>query len=219
MHTRTRLLLSALVAALALSAAVTTAQARRFELSNQFFRVVWSGLTFSEVGGAEGPQVTCAVTLEGSFHSRTLSKVSGQLIGYVTFARVKRPCLGGNAWTLDGVERPVQTLPWHIRYDSFRGTLPNVTGILVQLIDTSFLVEIFPIGCLYKSTTANPTHGIINIEAGGNANTLTADETKPIPLSVDLSGGFCPVTGFLSGTGNVTLQGSTTTRIRVRLVQ
>jgi hypothetical protein len=216
MRTRAKLLLSAVVAALALSAVVSTAQARRFELSNQFFRIVWSGpnkLTF-EPGRLV---VACEVTLEGSFHSRTLSKVSGQLVGYVTFARIRRPCVGGNAWTLDGVERPVNTLPWHIRYDSFQGVLPSITGISFQVINASFLLEIPPMACLYASTSERPLYLIFKVEAGV-ITSVTVDPTKAIPLFASLTL-FCPTTKFISGVGTVSLQGSTTTRIKVRLIQ
>jgi hypothetical protein len=64
MHSRTRILLVGLLAALAFSAAVATAQARRLELSNQTFRVVWDPihrLTFLEEG--ELVSVACGVTL------------------------------------------------------------------------------------------------------------------------------------------------------------
>jgi hypothetical protein len=222
MRTRTRLLLSALVAALALSAAISTAQARRFEFSNQSFRVVWpstSKLTFTNVSGSIS--LACQVTLEGSFHSRTLSKVCGQLIGYVTFARVTRPCEGGNAWMLDGAERVGNTLPWHLRYEKFNGFLPRITSIRIQLIGVSFLLEISNVNCLYLSSATSPAYGFIDIDAEGVANTFTAETGALIPIHARLEPFplLCPETVFLRGTGNLRLQGSTTTRITVRLVQ
>jgi hypothetical protein len=221
MRIHTRLLLSAFVAALALSASISTAYGRRIQLSNQTFRVVWSGankLTFAEE--ANGSTVVCEVTIEGSFHSRTLSKVCGQLIGYVTRARVTRPCEGGEAWTLDGVERATQTLPWHIRYRNFSGTLPRIELIGVQLIGTAFLVLIGPVGCLYKSTVAQPSEGNINVDPlTGTVTTIDALNISSIPLFQDLTGlRLCPEQGFLRGTGSATVQNSTT-RITVRLVQ
>jgi hypothetical protein len=213
-----KILLTALTAALVLGAAVSTASARRIEVSNQSFRAVWTSLEFTGREPFGGTLIVrCPVTLEGSLHSRTLSKVSGQLIGYVTNAQVRGeepPCEGGTATILS------ETLPWHIRYDSFRGTLPTITGVRVQLINASFLININPgIPCLFSSTTARPAFGIIEI-TGGVATKLRADETSQIPrFNAPLNSGFCPAEGSFKGTAELFLQGSTTTRINVRLVQ
>ena len=120
MGTRSKLLLAAFTATVFMSFAVGTASARRFELSNQRWLAIWTSLEFT-VGSCE--PVLCPVTLEGSFHSRTLSKVSGQLVGHVTAAFVRNPCTNGTATMLS------KRLPWHLRYDRFIGALPNITGI------------------------------------------------------------------------------------------
>jgi hypothetical protein len=230
MHRRTRILLAVLLAALALSAAVATAQARRFELSNQTFRIVWDPihrLTFLEEG--ELVSVACGVTLEGSFHSRTLSKVCGQLIGYVTKAAVLHTCNGGDAIVLNGVEKlpngatTPNTLPWHVRYERFEGNLPNISGVTLQLIGASFLVRIpfggLFIGCLYRSTTASPARGIATVFAP-SVDLFRADEFSAIPLNATLElGEACSANGFLRGNNaTVRVQGSETTKINIRLV-
>jgi hypothetical protein len=220
MRTRTRILLGALMAALVLASAVSTASANRLELSNQRIRVTWTGansLTFS--GG--GASVVCEVTIEGSFHSRTLSKVSGQLVGYITSAMVKHPCIENEGWALNGTENqgeaPVTTLPWHILYISFRGPLPRIERIRLSLVNTGFLVRVFGVGCLYKSTAARPLFGDITVSETGQATFLNPDPTVQVPK---FSGSFlCPNEGELSGAGAIRLQGSTTTLIFVRLVQ
>jgi hypothetical protein len=223
MRTRTRILLGALMAALVLASAVGTASARRLELSNQRIRVTWTGansLTFE----AGGPQVICEVTIEGSFHSRTLSKVSGQLIGYITSAMVKRPCIENEAWVLNGTEEQpgegiITTLPWHILFVSFRGVLPRIEAIRLSLINAGFLVSIPSLltRCLYQSTAAQPMLGDITVSATGQATVLNPDPAVPIPLRRGTFG--CPREGSLAGTGAIRLQGSTTTLIFVRLVQ
>jgi hypothetical protein len=229
MRSRTKLLLSAFVVALALSAAVSTAQARRFQLSNQHFLAIWEvneKLTFSAAGFFN---IACKVTIEGSFHSATLSKVCGQLVGYVTEAEAERPCVGGEAWVLNGIERlsngttTTNTLPWHIRYNSFTGTLPNITGIRLQLIGASFLIRA-PVnnGCLIKTTEARPAFGIVEREAGGNVTGLRAEEVPTIPTLVVLEG-ICAA-GSFAGKARVFLQSESApileqTKIVVRLVQ
>jgi hypothetical protein len=219
MQTCRKLLLTALTASLVLAVMVSSSSARRFALSNQLFRVTWSSLEFTgrePFGGTT--RIRCSLTLEGSFHSRTLSKVSGQLVGYVTRAATTRPCNGAEVWILNGIERPTNTLPWHIRYDRFIGTLPAIERVRLQLIGVAFLMEIAGIGCLYESTAARPAFGFVEREAGGLANTLSADPTSQIPLKASLETPFCPSEGSFAGVGNVTLLGNTT-KISVTLVQ
>jgi hypothetical protein len=228
MRTRTRILLSALTAALVLASAISTASARRIELSNQRIRVTWTGansLTFES--GIANAEVICEVTIEGSFHSRTLSKVSGQLVGYITSAMIKRPCIKNNAWVLNGTEsqpgEAIQTtLPWHILFVSWEGVLPRIRKIRLSLINAGFLVVNIELGihCLYKSTATQPMLGDITVnETTGQATTLSPDPTVAIPWVPALSNPFCPTQGTLAGTGAIRLQGSATTLIFVRLVQ
>jgi hypothetical protein len=193
----------AAIAALILLAATGVASARRIELSEQRFRTVFAPLTF----GAEGQTpVVCRFTLEGSFHSKTISKVVGALVGYVTSAEVAN-CTGETARVLK------ETLPWHIRYVSFRGTLPAITSIRDSIIGAAFLVRAFGfVSCLYQSTTTNPITGEVLI-TGGVGSRQRADETALIP-----GAGLCPE-GFFQGTGENFVLGSTTTRITIRLVQ
>jgi hypothetical protein len=227
MQTRIRILLSALTAALVLASAVSTTSARRLELSNQRIRVTWTAehsLTFE--GGVAGNEIICELTVEGSFHSRTLSKVSGQLIGYITSAMTKRPCTKNNMWVLNGTERlpegalTTTTLPWHVLFVSFRGVLPRIESIRLSLINAGVLTRIVTIlgtlNCLYKSSAAQPMLSDITVTETGQATTLSPDPTVPIPW---VSGTGCPGEITFNGTGAIRLQGSTTTLIFVRLVQ
>jgi hypothetical protein len=225
-RTHTRIVLSALATALVLASAVSTAGARRLELSNQRIRVTWTGvnsLTFE--AGVEGLGVICELTIEGSFHSRTLSKVSGQLIGYITSAMVKRPCIQNNMWVLNGTERlpngtiPATTLPWHVLFVSFSGALPRITRLKLSLINFGFLISIpaFGLNCLYQSSATSPMLDDVALsETTGQATTLSPDPSVPIPLR---SGVGCPSEIAFAGSGAIRLQGSTTTLIFVRLVQ
>jgi len=223
MRNRSKILLSALAAALVLAAAIGTAQARRIELSNTNIRAVWTAaepLVFE----TSLANISCSVTLEGSFHSRTLSKVSGQLVGLITRAAVARPCNVGEAWVLNGVERlsngttTMNSLPWHVRYDSFTGTLPRIEKIRLQLIGASFLIAFAGQGCLVRTEAAHPAFGFVEVEVLGGVTGLRADETVSIPPNVKLEGLLnCP-NGRFVGRAAVTLLGNTT-RITVRLVQ
>jgi hypothetical protein len=218
MTKRTKLIICGLAVALALAAAVNTATARRIEVSEQRFLVLFRELTFA----AGGNNVVCPVNIEGSFHSRTISKVSGQLIGYITEAIVNHPCITNNGWALNGIEviqgvRSANTLPWHILYINFVGTLPNIREIEVSLVNAQFRVEVFGVLCLYKSTTTSWMEGQVLLE-GGRVVGLRSNETRSIPLFETQSGALCPGSGTLRGTGTVGTQ-ERWLAINVRLVQ
>src|SRR5215218_2592066 len=128
MRTSVKLILTALAASLLLAAAVSTASAARLSTSNQNLRLTFTSLEF------EGSEITirCQVTLEGSFHTRTIAKVAEALTGAVTKAIVKsETCTGGRGAAFNGVETyngttTPNTLPWHVQYKGFTGTLPNI---------------------------------------------------------------------------------------------
>jgi hypothetical protein len=204
-----------LLAATVLAVAVSAAGATRLEISNQAIRSVWREFELI----VAGRHIACPVTMEGSFHSRILSKVNGQLVGYITAAQAEGPACTpeGHLYVLNGRERLLatvtnNTVPWHVQYDSFTGTLPNITGIKLRLVNVSLLVQIFAgeAGCLYSSTGVRPLIGTINLSVG---RVISLTFNGPIPLKEGL---FCPE-GTISGTGDVTLLG-TTTAVTVRLV-
>lgn len=215
MRNHSKLILSALTAALILAAVVTTASASRLSISNRNFRVVWNPLQFSEAEG--GTETRCPVTLEGTFHSNVIVKAAGALVGYVT-----RGIVAEGSCTNASTARILQaSLPWHVRYRSFRGTLPRIERIRLELVGAAFLLNVFfgSAQCLYQSTSASPAAGELLVNtATGVVEGLAADNTVRIPLAVRL-GGFvnCPATGIFNGTGTVTLLGNTT-RITVRLI-
>jgi hypothetical protein len=215
MHVRTKLLLTALAVTAVLAAAVGTASARRFELSNQRFRAVWQTqpMIFETHGGG---RAICPMTMEGTFHSRTLSKVSGQLIGYITRAAIQSCGTAGGARE---IRLLTEMLPWHIMYDSFAGTLPNITRINVNIVGLAFLLNLEGIGsCLYKATAAFPaSFEFIRNEVTGELRLLAAETEAQIRKSAGEV--FCPAEADLQGSDLVTLLGSTTTKIIVRLVQ
>jgi hypothetical protein len=155
MKNRSKLLLGLLGAAIVLAAAVSSASANRLAISVSSQRAVWRSMNFT---GTFGVTVSCPVTLEGTLHSRTISKISGLLIGYITTARVgEASCTGGTARAL------TETLPWHVQFVSFTGTLPNITGFGTNVTRASFQVSASVLGstvtCLYITSQTEPTIG------------------------------------------------------------
>jgi hypothetical protein len=208
---RRNLVVSVLTVAVVMALTASTGSARRIFLSNQRYLAIWT-IWETWIGS---DRVTCPLTLEGSFHSATLSKVSGNLVGYVTKAQVGA-CTGGNT------RAETASLPWHVQYESFAGTLPNITSLRLGLINFTWEMEIGGLFCRAKTTQREPLFFMLGIGAGepGNrlARTLIVDES----IGIELRGNFsCEIAGrgFFEGTAEVFLLGSTSTRVLVRLVQ
>jgi hypothetical protein len=186
--------LAAVIATIALGLAITTASARTFSISNQNIRASFRNLEFEPEGFST---ISCRITLEGSFHSRTIAKVRGALIGYLTRVSTNN--------CNNGVTILTETLPWHIRYESFSGILPNITLILVRTSPISFQLE-FGLGirCLARGELGVR---FIRIVPGGQLRFARIERQ-----SLSLTGAFCPSTlAFRSAEdGLVTLLGNNT---------
>ncbi len=206
MRTRSKLLLAGLTSALALWAAVGTADARRFEISSEAIRAVWSTVRLEDLAGMRS---ACPVTLEGSFHSRTFSKVCGELVGYITRAITRKEGCGvenESLWLSNGDNAAVNTLPWHLRYDSFTGTLPFASTVKLQVIGLG--VKFFGTTCEFRSEMIRPTYLIFNLNTEtsirrGRIESVRWDETARIRRI----NGLCGAEGILAGTGSVTILG------------
>jgi hypothetical protein len=201
MRNRSKLLLAALTAAVTLGALVSSSTANRLALSSQGYKATWP--SFELVGGPFGT-VRCPVTMEGSFHSRTLSKVSEQLVGYVSGVTVgTTSCTGGRARAL------LEALPWHVRYETFIGTLPEITAIELKIKFVTLIVESANLFCLYTASATSPMKVIVNRNTTTHAATsMRINEAAGIPKSS--GGGLCPNPEILRGTTNsLTQQGST----------
>jgi hypothetical protein len=171
-------------ACLALTLAVSDASARNLSVSTQSIRAAWAPMLFNGEGNFG---VRCNVTLEGSFHSRTLPKVANTLVGLITRAAVARPCVaGGTAWAYNGSERNEalgnttlpNSLPWHLTYESFAGTLPNITRVRFLLSGARFLIRApTPLGtilCIYTASGANGLASLTaTLAAGGRVEELS----------------------------------------------
>jgi len=91
-------------------------------------------------------EIICESTMVKDIHS-LISKVAGSLFGFVTDLRFAncRETLGAVATVRGLIE-----VPWHIRYQSFTGTLPMITSVLVRIVDAKILITLRPALCLYR---------------------------------------------------------------------
>lgn len=197
---------AALVAAL-LFALSLPAAARNLSYSSKEFRIMWASLSFSAAEG--GVSITCPVTLEGSFLERTATKVRDALRARITRSTVGT-CVEGRATIL------AETQPWDVTYQSFTGVLPNISGVRYALLNAAFQVEPgLGIVCLARTTTQYPAAGDAARDANGRITSLTPDSSLQIPTT----GSFeCPEFGIFTGSGEVFVQGSSSTRVTLTLI-
>ena len=96
-----------------------------------------------------------------------------------------------------------ETLPWHVRYDSFAGTLPDITSVSLRVIGMALLVR--PTGllsCLYQTESGAPARLVAVRETIGVITSLRFEEASSIASRTP----FCP-NGVLSGSGGLTVLG------------
>jgi hypothetical protein len=203
--------LATVMAALTLMVTAGSATAGRLSVNNKEFRVTW--VTLRAIAG--GNIIGCPVTLEGSFHSATVRKATGALIGHVSRAIVigtEGPCTGGTVTVLSA------TLPWHLQYRGFTGTLPRIRTVLLRLIGVS--VSVRPSGlvaCLARTTEEEPAEAeaLLN-EVTGAITGLRPNEEAVILLENSLCG-FAGEFHY-GGTGQVFRLGTTNQNVSIRLI-
>lgn len=151
-----------------------------------------------------------------SFHSRTVAKSVGALIGALTRIDVQtNNCTGGTA-------RPSRPPPWHFVYEGFTGTLPSIATARIAIQRFQFEVIVAGRTCRYGTATDSMTTAaqlsgseVTNLVPVEGRNTMNLLEG---PTPGELFG--CPLTGRYGAApedGVVRLLNSTT-RVRVTLI-
>lgn len=190
--------LAATIVSACLALAASSALANRslaLSASRELGRVTAGGrFTFTE--DAVGYRISCELTFRFTLH-RSIAKIVGASVGSVVDVRASR-CSGGTVVVLS----PRTDRPWPVRYNSFRGTLPNITEVVwdIELVNNQgFLFSVFfgLAQCLYGGTGA-----FIRLTNRGNPITQQrVDESRTIALfSEALSPVMCPDPPRLAGT-------------------
>jgi len=149
--------------------------------------------------------------MEGSFHSATIRKVPGALIGVITRSTAQSSACSGGTLTVE-----VESLPWHVRYAGFSGTLPAIRNVEILIVAFKFHFVIAGVPCTTQTTAANPLLGFLNLGASGAITEFSVEEGTTIPLR----GAFpCQIagSGFFRGDGRFTLLGATNA-VSIRLI-
>lgn len=207
MSKRSRFALAAVLASACMAVVAGSAHANRLELSAQTFRMTWQEVFRLREGGVTGE---CFVTLEGSFHSRTFAKVTSVLIGFLTRATMGT-CRNATVRFL------TETLPWHVQYTGFNGSLPNITFLLIQIIEASiFLRTGMFIGCLGRSSALHPFKMKIGRTPGETKLVTVNLIEEPIPYQVEFECTGLSMTPVVNGTGE--FLGTGAERVRLFLI-
>jgi len=95
-----------------------------------------------------------------------------------------------------------ESLPWHVRYLYYTGTLPNITGVGLASVGLEFAIT-EPVNCRTHTTEAQPFVAIANAESSGVITGMGPDEEELIPLEGEFLCLFAGE-GTFEGTGSVT---------------
>lgn len=184
-----RLLVAGALTASLLALASSSASAIQLSLSEPTFRVVWTSARFV----FSGVTVSCNVTLEGSLHRPSIAKVTGSLIGSITRA-TPGSCSNGTMSVLTA------TLPWHVQYSSFTGTLPNISTLTMRVIGLSGSWTFLGLTCLGRTEAGTPAALIAERNGAGTITSFRWDESLSIPLTG--SAGCSSIRGRIGGTSS-----------------
>jgi hypothetical protein len=204
-----RRIVTSILTLLLLALAASSASAQRLSVSNRNIRMQFRPLRFTS--RESEATIGCNLTLEGSFHSATIHKVRGALVGHVSRASVAS-CGFGTAATI-----LTASLPWHITYDSFLGRLPRLEAQVILLHRTAYRIDtLLTPPCLYQEDGRERVRGIVNIEPNGLVTNGNADPGRALPLFEGPA--ECFRFGGFEGSAELRLLGSNTQNISVRLI-
>jgi hypothetical protein len=185
------LIAGGVITTLLLALAIPQASARNLRISWGFLKWIWSGMHVQ----AAGTDVSCQVTLEGSFHSASFAKLPHIKVGNFDRAALAAPCTGGTATILTA------NLPWRLSYEAFVGVLPQIVG--ARMLIGGLEMRIDPEGilpaCLMRTAEA---FGEFLLNREGTITGFRLDESIAIPLAGGFGCGVAEAT--LSGTATVT---------------
>jgi len=190
-----KLLLAVMGATVLLGALVSSASARNLSSSSQTNTALWRRMDFAGGFGT----IECEVRISGSLHTRTFTKTVGSLIGYITEGTVLR-CARGSA-TINRA-----SMPWHVRYRSFGGTLPIITSKSGTIVGVEFTIRepVFGITCTVRRETSS-TIGTYTISSGIVTRAAPSGTSRCSEFEATLAGSETNVTTTLTGTTRITI--------------
>ena len=150
------------IAVLVAGLSTTVASAARLSLSATTWRTAISAMEFESETGTL--RIRCPVTMSGSFAARTFTKTTERSIGSLTSATVAEASCTGEGRV--SVEAP--SLPTEIRYESFTGTLPNITAARFNMVPPRLINRYILFSRTYAPGVGDTRTIEQQREAGGN---------------------------------------------------
>ena len=170
----------------------------KLSLSSATFKGTSAEGQFENETGGRGQRIVCPVTLEGSFHRTTVAKVARSLVGHVTRATVNS-CSAGTMSVL------TETLPWHVQYGGFAGTLPNMSSVSLSIVGMGASWTFIGITCLGRSEASTPVGLFADRNGAGTLTGFRLDESLPFPIADDARP-VLPLDPTILGLSQYTLQ-------------
>jgi len=192
-----KLLLAAVAAAVLLGAFVSSASAGRLSVSEQRNQALFARLRFS---GGFG-EVSCEVLVSGSFHGRTGTKTVNSLSGYITEATILRCATGGA--TINQA-----SLPWHRRFRSFSGTLPNITATSDTITGAEWSIRepVFGVTCTTRRAESGNLIGTYTLSSGTVARAdVSSEGSRCAGIAGTFSGSTTNVVNNLTSRARITV--------------
>lgn len=200
-------LLALVGTAIVLGALVGSASAGRLSTSTRNIRVTWPSVEFIEP--VFGYTNRCPITFEGSLHSATVAKSIGALIGHMSRATVNNnACSAVRATILQA------SLPWHVHYGGFLGSLPSISSVIMRVIAFEFRADGWWGDCLFTTTEAQAatlnynrttaTGAVASVTMGGSITSSEGCEPFGERINIRL-GGTSGAPTVLGGTAAITV--------------
>lgn len=184
-----------LAATMALAVAGGIAGATRLEVTRSL-RLTFTEIAFRGVIAEEPVEIACAMTLRADFASSTFVKRTEAVVGEMQPSNFVWTCSGGRAVLL------VESGAWDVKYASFQGSLPAISGVSFAVYEFKWLFEFFPgVSCLYSFGAESPG----TLRLGVSSGAVTGASWVERSVMPRRSGGiFCPPEMTVSGTARVT---------------
>jgi len=198
MPTKIRITLTALATTLLLATATTTATAGRLSIDDRDFYVFWNDSSQRISFNAGGSAIACEVTLLGSFHSNTIRKVTRLLGGTIEHVDVDEAGCSNGTVDING------TLPWHVSYEGFTGTLPAISVVRALLTGLDFLIfnTAASARCITDPVNQNIAGNVIVDTLTGVIDALDAEENPTLSVSDLPESALCDLVGSGRYNGN-----------------
>ena len=187
MQLRIRLLSTAVVTFVVLGLAGSASTANRSITRSGSGTYTGSGPITFRGTEAESLTITCNLSSTKNMHS-VIAKVREALVGF-TWGGLEG-CINPR-YSVLGSSLGEPEHPWHLRYQGFNGTLPRISGIIVQTQRVQFLFRIeIPLlgrmGCLFE--------GVMTTTWGGNPVTrlLVGETTLVLVTQLENMLARCP---------------------------